>query len=986
MSKKIVRILSLVLAVIFLPVGFVTAEENTVIDKIDIADNEAYKVIEMLGILPDSVKEKAAENGFLTRAEFSGILYNIVTFNHDMVGTTELWENEFFGDYSVEETAEVTAETTSFFDVTTEMEFGNEIDYICSMKLMNGKGNGIFAPEQNLLYIEAVKTIVGMLGYSEFANMNGGYYAGVNAALANVSLYSMENNQEMTVLDVCELIYSAFEEKVMTFKYVNGVMNYFESEETFINKWLKLEKIKGVVTDNGVTALGRESNLGKGKIMIDDEELIVKDGYNFIGLIGKEVYAYYSFDDTKENELLACVETSRNKITRISSWDIEDYDNYVIEYFSGDTNKTLKLKSNTYMIYNGKNKSSWNENDFKIPDGEITVIENGRDYSVVVIEDYTNVFVSSYNSDELRIFNKAKDVIAGNGDEVIELKNIYEEGIIDILWFTGEKASVEDIKPGIIIDLYKNEDYAKLILSDRVINDFKVVNIDNSNDYEYSFEITSADNKSTVLKRYNSLQNALNVARNKTYSLYLNRNGIVVWIDSNYVKTDSVAYIIKNYVDEDTEALHLKILNENGKVITLRCAEKINYIDSKGKKSRLDTNAAFVRIRDYNGIITYKMNADEQITTIEIPREEKTSEEVLQKHKYNDSASVGYATENEFGRFAGEVYVSDETKIFIIPSSAEDKAIDSNYKVGTRKTVLKHNQKYPPFKAYKYNPNSYVAQYLVMEGNIGKGFAYDNASLQFMVVDEISYGINNYDEECMIVSGWQVGYNVKSNDYITRYARIDQMDSMGNNVSALEIATDMLSSQNERGELNTYKIQKGDIVRFTTDESGEMVTGVQLLYGINRVNPAYPEGRKGWLVGTSGIYSPDNVYSNPFTISNYGDNLGKPAKISEINKHQPGGTRFYCGFVHDYVDGIVELTANDFSVNPNYNGEILSTFASPRIFKEVTVITKEGKNLTVTSGGEAALKTYKDTGNECSRMITSDLDNQFRFNIIINAD
>ena len=40
---------------------------------------------------------------------------------------------------------------------------------------------------------------------------------------------------------------------------------------------------------------------------------------------------------------------------------------------------------------------------------------------------------------------------------------------------------------------------------------------------------------------------------------------------------------------------------------------------------------------------------------------------------------------------------------------------------------------------------------------------------------------------------------------------------------------------------------------------------------------------------------------------------------------------------------------------------------------------KEGKNLTVTRGGEAALKTYKDTGNECSRMITSDLDNQFRF-------
>lgn len=986
MKNKLTKILSLILITAFIPVSFVAAEESIETNYKDVTTDEAYRVIEMLGILPDSVKEKAATNGILTRAEFTGIIYNIATFNVDIGKTEEGWKNEFFGDYSMEETAEASSEKTAFSDVDLSMEFGHEISYVCGIGLMNGKGNGIFAPDQNVNYIEVAKTIIGMLGYSEFANMSGGYEVGVVTALNNVNLYSPENKDEMTVLDVCKVIYSAFEEEVMVFKHEDGEMNYIQSDESFINKWLELEKVRGVITDNGITALGGETQVDIGKIKIDDYILTVVGENNFIDLIGREVYAYYSFNDDKENELFACIETSRNKITEIDSWDINKYNDYVIEYTENDKNKTVKLKNNTYMIYNGKNKSSWSAEDFSVADGNVTVIENGSDYSVVIIEDYMNVLVSSYNADELKIYNKAKDSIDGNGDEVIELKEIYEDGYIDISWYTGEKATPDDIKPGIVIDLYKSENYVKMVLSDVVINDFTVGALSSIDEYEYYFEIGSGEEKHYVLKRYNNAQNAVEISMNKTYALYLNRNGYVVWIDSNFVKSDSVAYIIKSYVDDESEILCMKILNENGKVINVKGAEKINYTDAEGNKFKLDANAVYVRVRDYNGIITYKMNAEEKITSIEIPRNQKTSDEVLQTIEYNNSDSLGYTSDTSYGHFQGEVFVSDTTKIFIIPASAEDKAVDSNYKVGTRNTVLKGNQKYPAFKAYKYNANSHVAQFLVMEGNVNSEFGYSSATLQFMVVDKISYGLDNEDEECMTVSGWQFGYNIKTNDYITKYAKIDKTDSNGNIVSALEIATDLLNSQNERGELNTYNIQKGDIVRFTTDETGEKITGVQLLYGIERTNPAFPEGRKGWLVGTSGIYSPDDAYSNPFSVINNGSNIGKLNKITEINKHLGGGTRFYCGFVYDYVDGIVELTANDFSVNPVYTGENLSTFAHPRIFKTSTVITKEGDKLTVASGGENSLKTYKNTGNECSRMITVDLDNSFRFYVIINAD
>ena len=83
-----------------------------------------------------------------------------------------------------------------------------------------------------------------------------------------------------------------------------------------------------------------------------------------------------------------------------------------------------------------------------------------------------------------------------------------------------------------VIDMYKTDDYAKLILTDIVIKDFKLLKLNDSDVSEHAFEIESAENKYNVLNRYRSSANAQSLGRNKVYSLYLNRNGVVVWIDS----------------------------------------------------------------------------------------------------------------------------------------------------------------------------------------------------------------------------------------------------------------------------------------------------------------------------------------------------------------------------------------------------------------------------------------------------------------------
>lgn len=978
MKKNFIKILTVILVAAFVPISYAAEEPDPALD---IRNEESYIALDGLGLLDENIKAKAEINDVITRAEYAQILYNIITFNEEKT-ETESWKDEFFGEFNIEETAEVSGEATVFTDVDTSMEGGSAILYVCARGIMHGKGNGIFDPDAQISYMEAAKPIVGMLGYSQYANVSGGYWEGIQAVLNNLDLYKPSRQETMTVLDVCNLVWSAFDENVMIFKFENGNVTYEESEQTFMNKWMEIDKCKGVVYDNGITSLSGESTVGHGKIQVGD--MVLKANSDFTDMIGREVYAYYSYSDEKENEMFYIKETSKNTVTVIAAEDIEKYNDYTIEYFKGNSHKRLKLQDNAYMIYNGKSKDSWNSEDFKITDGSVTVIDNGND-NVVIIEDYMNVVISFYNGEEGKIYNRAKDNIDKNGDEVIDIKEAVEEENAYIYWATGEKAATDNIKAGLAADIIKNGDYVKIILNTEIMADVKVTSIDTKSDDDRYFEVSSPNGIYKIFKRYKKAQDAVNISMNNSYTFYMNRNGAVVWVEGDYAPNGSAAYVIKTYIDEENDGLKAKILNENGKVFTVSCAEKVKYTDSEGNVLKLDANALYVRLRDYNGIFIYKTNERDEVTAIEMPRKDKTDDNVLQTLEYNQSATLAYTNDGTYGTFRHELFVSDNTKIFSVPSSEGAKGDDSNYKVGTRSTMLKGNTNYEPFKAYSSNAETRVASYLVME-NAGKDeFECTSASLQFMVVNEITQGINNDNEACTNVSGWILGYNVKTNDYITKYAVADKTDKNGNEVTALEIATDLLNSYDKNGNTNTYKVQKGDIIRFLTDETGEKITTVQILYGINRDNPAFPNGRKGWLVGTSGKYDSEDAYSNPFAITNYGTSAGKVSKISEANKRMSGGTRFYAGFVYDCVDGIAELTANDLSVN-SYSADSLAYFPEYRILKTSTVINCQNKNLSVSSGGEEALKTYKDAGNECSQMITADFDNNFRFYIIINRE
>ena len=86
---------------------------------------------------------------------------------------------------------------------------------------------------------------------------------------------------------------------------------------------LKLKKVKGQVTDNGITALYSKSEVGVGNLIVGGVSLQNRTDWRAAELIGRMVEGYYN----EEDELLYVKLLSNEKILHIDALEIEDFSN-----------------------------------------------------------------------------------------------------------------------------------------------------------------------------------------------------------------------------------------------------------------------------------------------------------------------------------------------------------------------------------------------------------------------------------------------------------------------------------------------------------------------------------------------------------------------------------------------------------------------------------------------------------------------------------
>lgn len=975
------RILSLIFCCVFItlliPQSIISAENESETD----VNCVEYEVIKQLGLLPNEVVKKAENGENVTRAEFAAVLFNLLDFkNKGVTGGVSggMTAEEFFGSFYIEEESVEEASDAQavgiFEDITDDTLFYNEIKYVTSNGYLM-TGNNSFKPDNAVSYVDCLEAVLKLLGAGGYINALGGYPEGVMKYGATKKLYVKGAADRMSVIDVCKLLYTAFDENVIEAKIESEGYSYKESETLFMEKVLGVTEYTGILTNDGLKSL-TEDETRKNNIIIGDDTF--NCDFNCEEFFGMNVKAYVSIEDRTEYTVLAIEASKKNIVTEINAKDFTDYDNYRIYYKSGNKEKNVKLSEKTILVYNGKVKESWNKDDFDFADGTIKVIDNGSDYDVVVVENYKSVFVAGYDSDNKIIYNNARDDIDGNGDEEFNLESAYEKEKLIITKKDGTEASIGNIEQGMVIDIILNDDYAKLVLNYEVRKDFIVTSISKGSNYNHYFTVSSGNENIYVLNSILSCADVCDIVIGSSYTFYLNRNSDVAWI-TNELKNDSnIGYCMRVYSDDDD--VFVKLLTDSGVILKFPVKEKISFVDENGNKSKIMAEAVSVRMDNYNGLISYEADSNNELKYIELAQKQRNNDEKLKLIYDSDGTKISYQTHYSTGltTFQNKFYLTENTKVFVVPDDEESKKVDSNYKIGA-KSEFAANSSYD-VTGYNFKANSRIAQYVVCRKKVETKFDYGDASLgTFVLVEDIYSGINIDDEPCRIVKGKMFGYgrSVKEVEY---YATIDNKDSRGNTVSEFEIATDMVKSVDESGSYNTYEIQKGDIIRVVTEQDDKTVIMAQLVYSPTMINPEFPNGRTGWLAGTrSNLLNGNDNYTNPFSMNYNNDTLEKCGRWT-------GGCKLLCGFVYNIDSDVMEITTKDLSVDSDYvrlSDEYITEWR--RVNPSYTfTITKSGKDYTVTKGTGSDVKSFKDAGASCSKVIMCSINMNERATIIIN--
>ncbi len=310
----------------------------------DSAYYEAVETLTKLGIVEGDANGYRPEDG-VTRAEMAALIARIQGYG---------------------ETARPAA-NTAFTDVPSTHWASGYIANAAGMGIINGYGDGTFGPEDPVLYEQAIKMVMATLGYTPFAEKNGGYPTGylaaaqrynVSLAVANAAVGQQANRGTVAqilanALDTPlmvqagwntngEVEYKIAEGELVTEYIYDATMNggaggYYPATTTKGYKTLMSEnlgyvKIRGILYANDVTSIYGSKTINTNEpsrvwIAVYDDygtenkkfaqkannEYLV-GGLDVEGLLGRSVIAYTKANAKDEFELLSiAVDANRNK-------------------------------------------------------------------------------------------------------------------------------------------------------------------------------------------------------------------------------------------------------------------------------------------------------------------------------------------------------------------------------------------------------------------------------------------------------------------------------------------------------------------------------------------------------------------------------------------------------------------------------------------------------------------------------------------------
>lgn len=652
-------------------------------------DNDAYTAVQTLSsleILNGYDDGSFKPEGNITRAEFCAVVCRAL---------------------GLESQANGSKGTTIFSDVPADHWASGYINLAAGQKIVNGMGDGTFAPESNVTYEQAVKMLVVALGYEPMAASKGGWPAGY---LVVANQYGMTKNVKGVAQDgaatrgtVAQLVYNALPIAVMeqtgfgtqtTYTIMDGSGDY---DYKSLLTGLDIAKIEGRVVGTSVIAYDN-STCETDEVVYSFNE--VNDDTDWEDYLNKnadkEGYADYTFKVTEGvnaddyfgiSSIIYAKKLSSNKYTivaimpgedsQVVSLGLNDLDadtdysataKKIVYYPTAGSSKTssYSLSDNAKFYYNYESKTGAQFLDIiKDSDGikddngmEITLIENTGDskYDMVIVKEYTYAVIDTVEADKDRFTVKDGTTYKFDfDDETISNKLTNKD---------GEAITLED---------FAEDDVVGILTKDNNHKDFDWCDIINLGANSVTGTVNGLNTADETIKIDNVSYDVVGATMPKNGdegTFYLTKTGKVFDFDLDSSVSGNYAYILqaKKVQSGFDNAWQVKLLTKENGVVDYKLKDDFK-INNNSYKNDADTIAELADMDDVND---FKNNASDRIITFKLD-----SKNEVKEIKTGDAAAKNFTVEEIV---AGTEYkkdtqslkreLEDDTVIFDIDASS----------------------------------------------------------------------------------------------------------------------------------------------------------------------------------------------------------------------------------------------------------------------------------------------------------------------------
>lgn len=718
-------------------------------------------------------------------------------------------------------------------------------------------------PQGTISFDQAVRTLTNTLGYKRFADMRGGTadaYVHV-ASEHNITRHFPKNRSAaLTRTAAAELIENST--KGEAYIYIGNNNYSYENVLEYYKDVYEINDVVSAVSDNAISnGATIQNGIRVGNYLLESDR---KDLYDYLAC---KVQVFYREEESGGRTLLYITNHSTNSIVTVEGYDIDSFEgNRILYHVNGTAKKKLVLDSRAKEILNGFSPTAVKGEDMENCD-YIKLVDNNNDGK------YDVVFVYKYDIMVVDRVAESHDMIYGlyNDNEKGSLKVDFGSNNLEMTDRMGNPVDAYYITKDSVLSVAKDPGTSKqrIIVSNLMYTG--TVKSTAAGETYHDSTVSFEDRTYTYSTNFKYYKGSRAIKSGNSYNVYLDYRGRIAGYD--FIKESGIQYgiLIKGWLDSEDgiDDVVVKIYPYSGDMADFILAENVRIdggvCKTAGSKiAMLNTAAQYqsTKLRSLDdayvpmnyqreGIVypkvpvMYKQNEAGEITYIDTPfhgdNENTEHNDVFHDNSmtmYDDFSKREGTTKKPGGLFlrntlafnsdnGNNVAMTTATKVFVVPISNDPSELTDvkNY----QKTNLSYftDWNYYPKSGTQYPVENRIEAYNVNEARVAEVVVYYTSDaapeidkkVPLTVVEKVINAVNDEGDSVKRLVCYQgnaeIEVDLAEGVWLTRYYN------------------------GADGEKIKSEVKRGDIIRYVTNNRGELVDYVKVFSLRDEDDPDY---------------------------------------------------------------------------------------------------------------------------------------------------